>query len=160
MRAKCNCQVLGSASHPVWVPTDTLGPDTPRDRHQVRLGRRGNQTGSRISPPPPQARPPPSPLPPPPKVGGGGEGTCQGPKGPLNGPLSQAEQQAPASAPRALASGLPGLRSSRMFVNTQSRAPSRNRPVFSVTVASGISLSTGNNPRGIVFLNPGMKPPR
>lgn len=159
MRAKCNCQVLGSASHPVWVPTDTLGPDTPRDRHQVRLGRRGNQTGSRISPPPPQARPPPSPLPPPKGRRWRGRDLPRA-QGPPEWPLSQAEQQAPASAPRALASGLPGLRSSRMFVNTQSRAPSRNRPVFSVTVASGISLSTGNNPWGIVFLNPGMKPPR
>lgn len=38
-------------------------------------------------------------------------------------------------------------------------APSRNRPAFSVTVTSGISLTTGDNPQGIVFLNPGMKPP-
>lgn len=156
MRGKCNCQVLGSANHPVWVPTDTLGPDTPRDRHQVRLGRRGNQTGSRISPLPPQARPPPSPL-------------------PLKGrrwrgrdlPRAQGPPEWPPEPGRAAGSRLstegPGLwppRSSRMFVNTQSRAPSRNRPVFSVTVTSGISLSTGNNPRGIVFLNPGMKPPR
>lgn len=63
----------------------------------------------------------------------------------------------PTSAPGALERA---SWSSMMFVNTQGPQPlSRNRRVFSVTVPSGISLSAGNNPQGIVFPNPGMQPP-